>query len=312
MTCSVKKIAILGATGQIAKNLISIFSWEGKHELFLFARSLVRLNEYLQNLHSINILTPKSFSEFYNFEYDVIINCVGIGDPAKLKTAGASIFRLTETFDNLVLDYLENHTQTLYINFSSGAVYGTDFTKPVDEATITLLDINNITPRDYYRIAKINAEAKHRALRSLNIIDLRVFGFFSRFIDLEAQYLMSEIISCVKYNKELVTDVKNITRDFVHPQDLASLIERCMENKLLNDTFDVYSLSPITKFNIIDYFSEQYGLKYTIKDDINKTTATGSKDNYFSKNRKAQQIGYVPNFTSLDSIILESKEIFRR
>lgn len=304
-----KKIAILGATGHIAKSLIDGFCQAGKDKLFLFARSMDRLGKFLADIHCSNDVSLKLFSEFNHAGYDVIINCVGIGDPGKLKNAGISIFRLTETYDNLVLDYLEAYPEALYINFSSGAAYGTEFSTPADETTCTRLDINHIAPSDYYGITKINAEAKHRALNTLNIVDLRVFGFFSRFIDLENQYFMSEVISCVKYGKDFATGPGNIIRDFVHPQDLMLLIEKCIAKKTINDVFDVYSLKRVTKFEILDYFNRQYGLQYTVKENINIPTATGTKNHYYSNNKKAQDIGYNPQFASLESIIQESKVI---
>jgi nucleoside-diphosphate-sugar epimerase len=307
-----KRIAILGATGHIAKSLIDGFCRAGKYKLFLFARSRDRLGKFLADIQCGNNVSLKLFSEFYHAEYDVIINCVGIGDPGKLKNAGISIFRLTETYDNLVLDYLEAYPEALYINFSSGAAYGTEFSTPVNETTCTRMAINHIAPSDYYGIAKINAEAKHRALDTLNIVDLRVFGFFSRFIDLRNQYFMSEVISCVKYGKGFETGPENITRDFVHPRDLMFLIEKCIAKKTINDVFDVYSLKPATKFEILDYFNRQYGLKYTVKENINISTATGIKNHYYSKNRKAQNIGYYPQFASLESIIQESKAILQK
>lgn len=303
-----KKIAILGATGHIAKSLIDGFCRADKYELFLFARSLDRFGKFLKSIPHNNV-SPKMFSEFNHAEYDVIVNCVGIGDPGKLKSAGSSIFRLTETFDNMILDYLGSHLEALYINFSSGATYGTDFSMPVDESSCTQLDINNITPMDFYGIAKINSEAKHRSLTDMNIVDLRVFGYFSRFINLETQYFMSEVISCVKHDKDFETGTENIIRDYVHPQDLMSLIEKCIAKQSLNDVFDVYSLKPARKFEILDYFSKQYGLKYTVKDNINIPTATGTKNHYYSNNKKAEKIGYLPQFTSLDSIIEETKAI---
>lgn len=330
-----KKIAILGATGHIAKGLIDGFCREvaplanAKDEIslhqrrdlcerydlyeryYLFARSLERLGEFLANIQSNNVL-PMEFAQFDSNEYDVIINCVGIGDPAKLKNVGTSIFSLTETYDNMILDYLQAHPDTLYINFSSGGAYGTDFSIPVEESTYAKIDINHITPSSFYAIAKINAEAKHRAMADKNIIDLRVFGYFSRFIDLNAQYFMSEVVSCVKNNRVLVTGQENITRDYVHPHDLISLIEKCIAKHRLNDVFDVYTQKPVTKFEILDYFSKEYGLKYTIKDNLKISSATGSKNHYYSENRKAEKLGYYPEFTSLDAVIEETKFLLGR
>ena len=304
-----KRIAILGATGHIAKSLIDKLYRMDRYELVLFCRSSARLNEFLDVIINNNMVSAKKFSEFSQGEYDIIINCVGMGDPTKLKNAGVIIFRLTEKYDNMILDYLEEYPEALYINFSSGAVYGTKFNIPVDESTCTELDINHIDSGDFYSIAKLNAEAKHRAMADFNIVDLRVFGYFSRFIDLDAQYFMSEVISCVKDGKVLDTGEGDMVRDYIHPSDLVSLIEKCIYIQSLNDVFDVYSLKPVTKFEILEYFAKQYDLKYSIKDGMQISAATGIKDYYYSDYKKAGKIGYYPQFTSMDSILEETKLI---
>ncbi|MCD4820811.1 MAG: NAD(P)-dependent oxidoreductase [Methanococcoides sp.] len=304
-----KRVAILGATGHIAKSLIDKLCRRDKYELVLFYRSTERLNEFLESIPYTNMISAKKYSEFSQDEYEVIINCIGIGNPAKLKNVGALIFRLTEKFDNMILDYLEEHPEALYINFSSGAVYGTKFNMPVNESTCTELDINHIVPDDFYSIAKLNAEAKHRAMADLNIVDLRVFGYFSRFINLNAQYFMSEVISCIKDDKVLVTVKGDMVRDYIHPSDLVSLIEKCIHIKSLNDVFDVYSLKPVTKFEILECFAKQYGLDHSIKDDMQISAATGIKNHYYSVYKKAEKIGYFPQFSSMDSIIEETKLI---
>jgi hypothetical protein len=51
---------------------------------------------------------PTTYDEFSGERYDAIINCIGIGDPAVLKIAKDQIFRLTEYYDNLILDNLKN------------------------------------------------------------------------------------------------------------------------------------------------------------------------------------------------------------
>ena len=305
----VKRIAILGATGHIAKSLIDKLCHTNRYELVIFCRSASRLNVFLTTISNPNMVSAKQFSDFSHGEYDIIINCIGIGDPAKLKNAGIIIFRLTEKYDNMILDYLEEHPLSLYINFSSGATYGTKFNISANDSTCNELDVNHIVPSDFYSIAKLNAEAKHRAMVDFNIVDLRVFGYFSRFINLDAQYFMSEVISCVKEGKVLDTGRGDMVRDYVHPSDLVSLIEKCIDVQSLNDVFDVYSLKPVTKFKILEYFAKQYDLKYSIKGDMQISAATGIKDYYYSDYKKAGKIGYNPQFTSMDSIIEETELI---
>jgi len=306
-----KKIAILGATGHIAKGLIYNFSKTRYKNIFLFARSLTRLQYFLDEINCTHKWIKKKFDEFKKYDYDVIINCVGLGTPSKVKEAGSDVFNLTERFDNMIIEYLRGSPETLYINFSSGAVYGKDFAASVDDSTLSKWNINNISSSDYYGLTKFNSEAKHRAMKNFNIVDLRIFGYFSRFMELDTNYLLGEIILCLKNGKVLETDGKNIIRDFIHPIDLFSLVEKCIINKKINDVFDTYSKKQITKFEILKYFKKNYGLKYTIKKNRNVSSITGNKDNYYSKSRKAGKSGYIPKFTSLDSIMQKSKKILQ-
>jgi nucleoside-diphosphate-sugar epimerase len=114
-----------------------------------------------------------------NQKYDIIINFVGIGDPEKAQKMGSDIFKITEKYDDMVLEYLKLHKETKYFFLSSGAVYGGNYQKPVDENTVATIDINNLKSTDWYTLAKLHAEAKHRALFNFSIVDVRVFNYFS-------------------------------------------------------------------------------------------------------------------------------------
>lgn len=304
-----ERIAILGATSHIAKGLIYHLGQDGNYDLCLFARSPQRANEFLNAVGLGSRFKAKPFEEFGKESYGAVINCVGIGDPGKLSNAGSSIFKITETFDTLVLDHLKRSPDTLYINFSSGAVYGTDFASPADDRSQATFDINPLDPAAYYGIAKLHSEAKHRAMKDLRIIDLRVFGYFSRFIDLKAKYLMNEVVSCILHSREFVTGPEDIVRDYIHPEDLASLVKLCIEKRELNDAFDVSSVHPVRKFEILEKFSFLYGLRYMIEERHDTASATGRKANYYSRNSRIRAARFSPRFTSMDCLIQESTAI---
>jgi nucleoside-diphosphate-sugar epimerase len=296
-----KKIAILGATSHIAKGLIVRFLQDPAVELFLFARTPNKVQEFLEAEKLAGQNHIADFSQFLKGSYDVVINCVGMGTPQKVQGHQAELFLLTEKFDDLCLEYLQSHETTLYINFSSGAVHGKS--------------IVQLKPEDYYAMAKRTSEAKHRAFPNLNIIDLRVFAYFSRFIDLQAHYLITEIITCVKEKKEFVTGANNIVRDYCHPADLFSLVTKCIsywqQNKKINKAFDVYSKKPVSKMEIIEYFQKNNDLKVRVTTETQGLNATGNKDYYCSEDKQAETIGYKPDYTALEAIALESKEILR-
>jgi dTDP-4-dehydrorhamnose reductase len=73
------KIAILGATSQIAKDLIQSFSDE--HELYLFSRKVGDVNLWMLENY-LTKFTSQAYSEFKNLrDIDVILNFVGAGSP---------------------------------------------------------------------------------------------------------------------------------------------------------------------------------------------------------------------------------------
>jgi nucleoside-diphosphate-sugar epimerase len=303
------KIAIFGASGHIGKNLIYYLKDDPHLKIFCFSRSIEKINGFILSVNAENCV-PTTYDEFSGERYDAIINCIGIGDPAALKIAKDQIFRLTEYYDNLILDNLKIYHSTVYINISSGAVYGTDFRNPADNSFITEIDVNKITTIEHYRIAKLNSEVKHRSLSDFKIIDLRIFGFFSRFIELNKEFLLCKIIKSVLEEKIFITGIDNIYRDYIHPQDFVEIIKKCISNNEINKAFDVISKAPISKFEILDFFKTNYHLKIEIDPNTGFNSITGNKLNYYSTNNNILlELGFEPSNGSLDTIKMESEII---
>jgi nucleoside-diphosphate-sugar epimerase len=306
------KIAILGATSHIARNLVYYFRRDSRYELFLFARNQGAVNEFLKATEGETTPIVADFDLFPGGDYDAVINCVGIGDPGKQRNAGVELFRLTERFDGLVLDYLAGHEKTVYVNFSSGAVYGTDFASGVESTAVASIAVNGIAPADYYRIAKLNAEAKHRAMADRSIIDLRVFSFFSRFIDLSSGFLLAEMMRCVLERRPFHTNTIDIVRDYVAPSDLFSLVKLCVASHGINQAIDVFSAGPVRKSELITLFARDFGLETLIDQEAHVST-TGEKLAYYSANRVATSLlNYIPALTSREAVRDEAKEIMAR
>jgi nucleoside-diphosphate-sugar epimerase len=307
-------IAILGATSHIAKGLIFNLAGRGDCRLELFARSPERVADFLKMFISSPqaSLSVHGFGEFGRGDHDVVINCVGIRKSVDFAAQLPSVLKLTEDHDNLILTYLAGHTGALYINFSSGAAYGSDFREPASETTSAQWRINHLERAEYYGVAKLNAEVKHRALDKLNIVDLRLFGYFSRFIDLSDQYLLAEIVACLKEEREFITDQYNVVRDYVHHQDLYSLVESCLQRRTLNDAFDVYSLAPVAKNDLLTYCRDNFGLRYSVRGGFDAASATGRKEKYYSVNKKAEQLGYAPRYTSLAGFAGEAEQLLKQ
>ena len=306
-------VAILGSTAHIAKGLINNFLQSGKFSLHLHTRSPDKLRRFLGAIGESperDCVIHEGYSDFMESSYDVVINCVGVRTLNKMRGDYTLYFTVTEKYDNLVIGYLRNNCpDALYISFSSGAVYGRECSAPVEENTINSVRVNHIAKEDYYAIARLNAEAKHRAFNGLRIVDLRIFSYFSRFIDLTDGYFITEVLDCILNRKVFVTDNVNIVRDYVHPEDLFSIIRKCIDAGKINEAFDVTSAKPVEKREILDYFSLEYGLKYEVNQSLSHVSATGSKNVYCSNYHNATSIGYEPAFSSMDAIRQESKYI---
>ena len=306
------KIALLGATSHVAKGLIYHFSKDNQLELSLYARSPERVKTFLHSIDADNDIAIKTITEFTNAQCDAIVNCIGIGDPSKLSGNSGALFALTESIDGLILDYLSKNPQCVYINFSSGAAYGHDFMQAAHERKLSCWNINSLKEADVYGIAKLCSEVKHRALMNFSIVDLRLFSYFSRFVDENSKFLMTEILSCIRQQRELVTNSEDIVRDYIHPRDLSGLIMSCIKKMKLNTAFDVYSGQPVTKFKILDFFSQHYDLRYRIEAGAAVASITGTKMNYYSLNKRAgQEVDYEPQFTSMEAIALEAAVLLR-
>jgi nucleoside-diphosphate-sugar epimerase len=299
------KIAILGATSQIAKDLVLAFAKQDDHELVLFAR---RPEIVTQWLVSVGLSGRHAVSDFAAFStgkhFDAILNFVGVGDPAQAAAMGASIFDITLTYDQMALSYLERHPQCRYLFLSSGAAYGASFEAAVDQNTKATVAINNLQPQDWYAVAKLHAECRHRSLIHLPIIDIRVFNYFSHTQDMSARFLITDIVRAIRDKTVLKTSSDYIVRDFIHPSDFYKLVVALLASPATatNAVVDCYSKAPIDKPALLAAMQDNFGLLYEVIKTSAGVNATGNKPHYYSLNTKAADFGYQPNLTSLEGL----------
>lgn len=307
------RIAILGATSQIAKDLVLSFSTRSNHELALFARRPEVVMQWLASVGLSGRYAVADFSAFSADEYfSAIFNFVGVGDPAQAAAMGASIFDVTLEYDELALDYVRQHSPCRYIFLSSGAAYGSSFDAPADENTKAVIAINNLQPQDWYAVAKLHAECRHRSLPHLPIVDIRVFNYFSHTQDISARFLIKDILRAIRDKTVLKTSPDYIVRDFLHPSDFYNLVTALLASPATNASVDCYSKAPIDKPSLFAAMQENFGLRYEIVETTASVNATGSKPHYYSLNTRAADFGYAPHLTSLEGILVEARALLLR
>lgn len=303
-------IAILGASSQIAKDLICSFAASGRSGLLLYVRDIDATHAWLDARGLGDVCSIYSYEAYGKLPHDAVINFVGVGDPRRAAEIGADIFKITAHFDELVLAELKRNPNRRYLFLSSGASYGSCYAEPVTSDSQASIPINDIRPQDYYAVAKLHAEVRHRAYSKLSIIDLRVFNMFSRTYNLDARFFITDVIRAIRDNRTLVTTADHMVRDFMHPIDFHRLVECLLVASPTNCAVDCYSAAPIDKVTLLNTMAHNFGLRYEISSEpLISVNATGVKPNYYSLNRKAAEFGYQPTCSSMDCIVQETTVI---
>lgn len=304
-------IAILGASSQIARDLILSMSAAGRDGLLLYVRDHSATEQWLGKYGLLGRCRVRGYENYGRDAHDAVINFVGVGDPRRAVELGASIFDITYQYDELVMRELASHPERRYVFLSSGAVYGNVFHQPVDAETQATISINQIGPQDWYGIAKMHAEARHRARADAAIIDVRVFNYFSHTQSLEARFFITDLLRAVRGGRTVTVSPDYMVRDFLHPTDFHRLIEALLAAAPANVPIDCYTTAPVDKPTLLVAFQERFGLLYKTSPQSAcvAVNATGAKPHYYSLNRKAEEFGYVPSHSSISGVLEASAMI---
>jgi hypothetical protein len=302
------KIAIIGANGQISKGLASVFSAQENYQLFLFSRNPV--DPFLIRFYS-SFLRPGvdkllSLDDFEIHKYDVVINSAGEGSPVEQAKLGFSLFQMSEALDNRILRYIEQNPETLYFFLSSGAVYGINYEWPVSIDTLTSWSANKPSENSIYVLAKITAEARHFHLSNYLIYDIRIFGYFSRYIGLRSSFFLSELAYSVAEHIPFNTTRRNMVRDYIDHFELSNLISLLISKRPMSGPFDIYSLESISKTELLSRLQKYHGLMINYSDSDpgnypvdNISTKPGMHP---SNLNSIKELGHLPRRSSLEIV----------
>jgi nucleoside-diphosphate-sugar epimerase len=286
------RVAILGATGHIGRALTDIYARRDNVHLDLFSR---RPHETAAAYVGQASMTHRDLHELDLANADIVINAIGIGDPARVPEAGRDIYKLTMQIEDSIDQALVGNSGCLTVFLSSGAAYG-ELVKNAQADTPATHPINTLRPADWYGLSKLAAEVRHRAQAGRRIVDVRVFGFLSSHLNLGAAYFISAAYRSLLSGSKFVTTSVDMTRDYIGAKELVSIIDAAAGQTQINTSLDTYTKSPAGKFDILRRL-ERLGLRWEVTDD-----STGAPDriNYFSENRKAELFGYHPQRSSAD------------
>jgi nucleoside-diphosphate-sugar epimerase len=296
-------IAILGATGQIAKGLAA--ELVGEYSLALYARRPNAVEEFLvaSGLARRNV-SVHGLDEPFAADTAAIVNAIGTGDPRAIRALGRAIETVTETFDLRALAHLERHRDTRYVFLSTGAVYGPDYDEPGRPEWLLNQSQAALGAGDFYPYAKLRAEARHRVRPDLSIADIRIFGYFSRYIDMEGGFLMSEIARALLRRETFRTDATDFARDYMGPRDFAQLVRCLLRCDCGYRLVEAYSAAATTKSAILKRLSREFAFSWEIEGGAARSSPPGLLSGLPLRD-SAASIGYTPVETSEETIVRE-------
>lgn len=299
-------LAIVGASSQIARDLLMSMADAGRDRLLLYVRDITETENWVGAQGLSGSCRVLDYSRYGREPHDAVLNFVGVGDPRKAFEMGSSIVEITQQFDELVMRELPKNPDRRYIFMSSGVVYGGSFHQPVDENTRA--NIDQIGAHDWYALAKMHTEMRHRARAESAIVDLRIFNYFSRTQSLETRFFITDLLRSLREGRTVTVSSDHMVRDYLHPSDFHGLVEAVLAANHTNTPLDCYSQAPVDKREILDVFHDQFGLRYHMvpTSESVAVNATGAKPYYYSLNRQAGALGYSPKHSSIVSLIKES------
>jgi nucleoside-diphosphate-sugar epimerase len=302
-------VALLGASSALARDLTLSLAAAGAASLQLYVRDIAGSERWLREHNLLDRCALYTYADYGTIPHDAVINFIGAGDPQRVAGMGDAIFDVTRHYDDMVLDGLRLHPARRYIFMSSGAVYGHSFQLPADTTTPATFPVNALAPQDFYAIAKLVAECRHRALPQLDITDLRVFNYFSRTQDLSARFFICDILRAIRDGATLRTSPDAMRRDFLHPQDFYQMIECVLAAPPGNRVLDCHTLSPVDKLELLEAMQARFGLKFEVAGGAAVVNSTGAKPHYYSLRRDAAKLGYAPEWTSLEGVLTEAEAL---
>jgi hypothetical protein len=241
---------------------------------------------------------------------DVVINFVGLGSPARIARESQNLLTLDQDIDASCMRLLSTNPNATYLYLSSGASYGNNFFEPASDSnelpSLSSFDL----PRDNYGWTKRCAEVRHRALPDFKIVNLRIFGYVSRYLDRESGFLLSDLAKSIETGQPVNLTNSITRRDFISSKYFYELVEFCVEQNLPNISLDLVSAAPLEKRELVEQFVNEYGLKVIWSDDQPQGNSN-SKENYFSISSRLQNLGFAWGETALEMVLSEFEARFR-
>lgn len=301
------RMALLGASGYIGRSLLHECTSRGFMDVVPFTRDAQKTTSVWERYGVAVTFPPREYKRFHEETFDIVVNATGVGSQRALRHDPTGVVRTTMEMDERLYRYMDEYPHTRVFNLGSGAVYGANAGSAIVNETSATFFPNRLSARDCYALAKLLSEAHHRALSSRAIVDLRVFSFFSRFVDIEDTFFLSEVAACLRQRRVLKTSAEDMMRDFTTAREILDVILFLCTRDPVNAAFNLESKAPASKFEILSHLSKTFGLRYEVEKGIGQGSPTGTKHAYYSMTGTLSALGFPSRESSLEAIDREMR-----
>lgn len=194
--------------------------------------------------------------------------------------------------ENILKIAIKNNCE-LFINFSSGAVYGIfNERKPKHEHDNLL--INNEYDKITYSISKTTTEHLcyiYSLEQKFKILNLRCFSFIGNYLN-KLHYAIGEFINLAIQNKDIhVKGSNNVYRSYLHTINLCEWLFKLINYKYSNTTwYSNFNVGSNQAIGMID-------LANLVKN------LTNSKSNIIANNNSSDVMYYIPNIDLIKTTV---------
>jgi nucleoside-diphosphate-sugar epimerase len=299
------RIAILGAGSYVSRAILPYLLRRSDWEALLYTRAPDHLKDWAVERHlPAERISIEASDGFGGRPFDVVVNLIGAGDPRLVVRMADGILAVTAEWDERVLQQMRKRPSARYLFASSGAAAGGDFDAPRTQGAA----LRRPAAHDHYARAKADAEERHRELGDLAITDLRLYSFYSADMGAELGYLVCSMLQNVLDRSTFVSDQHDIARDYLHPEDLSTAIMAVLRSTPQNVAFDLASLGPVRKVDLLRRFERQFGLKWKIR----PADSPPNKMNYYSEDISVRALGFEPTFSAIEAVLEQATAFLAR
>lgn len=230
-----KKVLLLGASGFIGRNIISIL----KEKFDICAPSRMELE----------LRDTKAVEEYVKSgDFDVIVNCAN-PNPVKNANFDSQSNMAQDSLRIFMNFYRMSEFYNKMIYLGSGAEFNKQYNiKLIKESDI----ISRAVPEDVYGCTKY--VMNELAQKSEKIYNLRLFACYGPY-DHESKFITHCIRCCLK--NEPITIRQNCMFDYLHVYDLAKIISRAIDTPLEYHDYNVASGRRISLLEIAEIIQQK-------------------------------------------------------